>query len=259
MNVKYKKFTPEELDLLVRRELKAEEERAAGAYGGSVYKQLFAGLDFPLLSLMCVQVQWSLKDCGTDPFMKAMRLYADKIVALVPIWKKLSVEIMEQGAFIASKIKEAMSFPDLKNTGRVHEIYAEMKNRLKAFEGIRGDMAEAADRQSDLANFIIGELKPAVADKERWTEFGLETCLSNDLFIKGTEVSLYNAKTLFSFAFFNVSRCSEIMITESAESPSSILFRLSGQAGVWECTAGIAKRLLHDINSFMYTPPPVNQ
>lgn len=250
MGVEYKKCTLDELKALVNQRLKAGQVRAANVCADPIYDRLFAGLDFTLLNLMCVQVRWSLETREGGPFLSAMRRYADKIIALIPVWKRLSVQIAAQGEFFVRKNQEIRLAAARKDTESVRALFEEVKKRFQAFDS--GVMTEATTRQSDLANFIMGELEPVVADKKRWTECGLERCLSNDAFIGGTEASLYNAKTLFSFVTQNICQCIVIIEAENAASSASVLFTLDGQAGVWNCTAGITKRLLLEINEFTY-------
>ncbi len=258
---KYTKYDPDALKALVHEKVTGGGKRPIGKKtGDAVYETLFAGLDFVVLELMCVQItqiRQSRPQCMSDPVVSAVSRYADQIIALVAAWKKITGEIVMLGEFFAAKSAEARRADEQDDEPGVRTAFTELKGRLEGFKSkAETDMKEVTDKGNVLSNFILGDLKSAVADKARWTDT-LAQCLSNDAFIEGTETSMYNAKTLFAFVFSNISQSIDIIKDEDALSSISVLFTLDGQVNVWACTTAVTKRLLKNINDFDYEPSPI--
>lgn len=252
---KYKAFTLDELQKLINQQIKPCIHPIE-TLPDPVYDQLFAGLDISLLKLMCIQVKWSLFGHKQDAFVSVLNEYADSIINLIPLWKDLCSKISSEAAYFSYCMKNAFIAYRKNDLEKFNSICSDLKKSLKEFEeNNREIISNVNSLQSNLSNFIISKLIPIVSDNTQWTDYGLEKCLSNEKFIDGTKVSLYNSKTIFSFTTNNVSQSIHIICETSGYSSNEIMFTLDGQTQIWNIISETAKKLETSLEEFIFFPP----
>lgn len=254
-NNKYKVFTLDELQILINQQIQPYFYPIE-TLQDPIYDQLFAGLDITLLKLMCIQVKWSLFGHKQDAFVTVINNYADSIINLIPLWKELCSRISSEAIYFSYSMKNALLAYRQADLEKFDSICTDLKKSLKEFEEKNKEIISNVNSlQSNLCNFIISKLIPIVSDKTQWTDYGLEKCLSNEKFIDGTKVSLYNSKTIFSFTANSVSQSIQIICETSGYYSDEILFTLDGQIQIWNIISKTAKKLETKLDEFNYSPP----
>lgn len=252
-NEAFHKYTTRKLELFISKYCKEESRTGQGA--ASVYKELFDGLDISLLQMMCIQVKHSLERHEKNKFLSVMSDYADKVAELVPAWGKLCSSIAGSSCQLAKDMSQACNAYKNQDKDTASQLADGIKDSLQDFkENFSEEISSVTKMQENLSNFITGELSPAISENK--DDSGLDKCFSNEIFINGTEASVYNGSILFSFISSTVLQSIDILgKADSSWTLDGKIFSISGQSQIWEIIQGVLQELNDRLSGFDYIPP----
>ncbi|MDR0944496.1 MAG: alpha-xenorhabdolysin family binary toxin subunit A [Ruminococcus sp.] len=212
--------------------------------GDATYDYLFEGLDIDLLILYCSQIKISTQYDQSDTG-KTLRGYSEKILALVPLWRKIT-EIISQ---IIKKFETTVSvcdedFPSDKLTEAFENLLAEINPLYGDFNAL---IDPINNQQGDLANFMMAKLDDAIkAAKEESCYTSFMSLLVNSKLTSGTYAAVKNLGIMFSL-IINDLKNSVSDIKQCQKDPIGIYIDLKSNVEIF----GVLKTVSDKINKSM--------